>query len=325
MRRRVDDELLDQALEEPTAAQAELEGLLRVSRALSEAFEDEPAAQAVAGGRRRAMAAFEAAGQVAVIGRTGRAPRLVTPYPWLPQVRLRMLATAAIVIGILGTLIAGGHGALPGDSLYGMKLGVEQVRLAAAIDPFDKARVHLDIADARIREVLHAKEAGRTDAMRESLRRYTNAIVAVELELRSGDLSDAQASQVLGDAADTLALQQEVLEELQPETPAAAEPELEAALDTLESIELPPPPDEGPVDEPTPGPSITPTEPSPSPTPSETPTGEPSPTVSETPTEDPSPVATEPPAEEQEPADDAAAGGGASSAEDPGVESAPDA
>ncbi|MEX2458347.1 MAG: DUF5667 domain-containing protein, partial [Actinomycetota bacterium] len=302
MKRRVDDELLDQALQEPTAAQAELEGLLRMSRALSEAFEAEPTEHAVAGGRNRALAAFEVAGQVAVIGR-GRSPRLVTPYPWLPQVRLRMLATAAIVIGILGTLIAGGHGALPGDSLYGMKLGVEQVRLAAAIDPFDKAGVHLDIADARIREVLHAKEAGRTDAMRESLRRYTDAIVAVELELRSGDLSDAQASQVLGDAADTLALQQEVLEQIQPETPAAAEPELKAALDTLESIDLPPPPDEEPADEPTPGPSVTPTEPSPSPTPSETSTEQPSPTVSETPTEDPSPVASEPPPEDQEPAD----------------------
>jgi hypothetical protein len=324
MRRRVDDELLDQALQEPSDAQAELEGLLRVSRALSEAFEVEPSEQAVAGARVRALAAFDAAGQVPVIGRS-REPRLVTPYPWLPQLRVRMLATAAIVIGILGTLIAGGHGALPGDSLYGMKLGVEQVRLAAAIDPFDKARVHLDIADARIREVVQAKEVGRTDAMRESLRRYTDAIVAVELELRSGDLSDAQAAQVLGDAVDTLALQQEVLEEIQPETPAAAEPELTAALDTLESIELPPPPDGNGDDQPTPGPSVTPTEPSPSPTPSETPTEEPSPTVSESPAEDPSPVPSDPPADGGGTDDGTASGGGASAVEDPGTGSEPGA
>jgi uncharacterized protein DUF5667 len=322
MKRRVGDELLDRALQEPTAAQADLEGLLRVSRALSEAFEAEPSAHAVAGGRRRAVAAFEAAGRVPARGRSGaRAPRLVSPYEWLPQLRVRALATAAIVIGILGALIGGGHGALPGDTLYGTKLGVEQIRLAAAIDPFDKARVHLDIADARIHEVVRAQEVGRPDAMRESLRRYTVAIVAVEHELNSGDLSGDEARRVIAQATDTLAVQHVVLEDLRPETPAPAKTELEDAIDVLEGIDLPEPPDGG-DDEPSPGPSITPTEPTPSPSPSETPSEDPSPTPSETPSEDPSPAVSESPPSDQVPGE-GSDGGGAETAEDPGVEAPP--
>ncbi len=281
-RRKIDPEILDRAIGQPIGAQEELEDLLRVSQALSEAFDIEPRKQAVAQHRAAALAAFRVPAPL-----PGRAAReLASPWEWLPQLRVRALATAAIVIGVLGALLAGSYGSLPGDTLYGVKLAAEEVRLAAAVDSFDKAVVHLDIADARIDEVVKAHEAGRTDAMRESLRRYSESIIAVETELRTGDVSDAQAREVLIAAAATLEDQQGVLEELAPETPAPAQPDLEDALDTLEELEIPPPPPAD--DEPSPGPATpTPTE-SVSPTPAETPSEEPTPTESESPAPEPS-------------------------------------
>jgi hypothetical protein len=309
MRRRVNDDLLDRAIREPESAREELEDLLRVSRALSEAFEaEEPSRAAVIRGRHRALTAFS---DPAAEARHARP--MASPWEWLPNLRVRVLATAAVVIGIMGGLIAGSNGSLPGDALYGVKLATEEVRLAAAIDSFDRARVHLDIAGARIQEVVRAKEVGRSDAMRESLHRYTESIVAVEAELRSGDVSGAEARIVLALASETLDVQQDVLEDLRPETPAIAQPDLEDAIDTLENLELPPPPVDDP--EPTPGPSTTPTEPSPSPSVSETPSGEPSPDPSETPAGEPSPEPSETPTDGETPPE--GDGGGQSEEEPP--------
>ena len=309
MRRRVDDELLDQAIREPSAAQEELEGLLRVSRALSEAFAVAPPEDAVARARARAMTAFTAPATP-----VRRRDPLATPYPWLPQLRVRALATAAIVIGILGALVAGSYGSLPGDALYGVKLGTEEVRLVAAIDAFDRARVHLDIADARLAEVVRAQEVGRAEAMQESLRRYTEAILAVEQEIRSGDLSGDEARQILADAGDTLALQARLLETIRPGAPAPAKPDVDIAIEVLRGIELPPPP-QNDRDEPSPGPSITPTEdPSPSPSPTEEPEDAASPEPTQSTAEDPAPQPSEPPAEP------GTSAGGASTAEDPSLD-----
>jgi hypothetical protein len=305
-RRKIDPEILDRAIGQPIGAQEELEELLRVSQALSEAFDVEPRKEAVAQHRAAALAAFRVPAPL-----PGRAAReLASPWEWLPQLRVRALATAAIVIGVLGTLLAGSYGSLPGDTLYGVKLVAEEVRLAAAVEPFDKAVVHLDIADARIDEVVKAQEAGRADAMRESLRRYSDAIIAVETQLSTGDLTDAQAREVLIAAAATLEDQQVVLEELAPETPATAQPDLEDALDTLEDLEIPPPPP--PQEEPPPGPTMTPTE-TVSPTPTETPTEEPTPTESESPAPEPSESVAPP----EEPGEGDAAGDPGESASQP--------
>jgi hypothetical protein len=306
-RRRIDPDVLDRAIGQPPGAQEELEELLRVSQALTDAFQVEPRPQAVTEHRLAALAAFRVPAPL-----PGRAAReLASPWEWLPQMRVRALATAAIVIGIFGSLLAGSYGSLPGDTLYGVKLGAEEVRLAAAVDSFDKAVVHLDIAGARIDEVVKAQETGRADAMRESLRRYSDAIIAVETELRSGDLTDSQAREVLIAAANTLEEQQVVLESLAPETPAPAQPELEDALDTLEDLEIPPPPPPG--EEPSPGPSTTPTE-TPSSTPSESPTEEPSPPAT---SESPAPEPSESVAPPEEPKESDASGDGGAPAPNP--------
>lgn len=318
-RRRIDPELLDRALREPEGTQEELEDLLRVSRALTEAFEATPRPDAVEAGRIAAISAFEAAGDAPALApvRVLR-PRMTSPYEWLPQLRVRALATAAIVIGVLGALVAGAHGSLPGDALYGVKLGVEEVRLVAAIDSIDEAKVHLDVAEARIEEVVRAKELGRSDAMRESLRRYTEAIVAVEQELASGDLSTNEARLVLAEAAGTFELQEELLTDLRPGTPAPAKPDLETAIDVLKAIELPPA-EEPADDEPSPGPSMTP-EPTPSPTESPTePAESPSPEPSET-----TPGAEETTPATEEPPSEPTGQGGAASADDPSETTAQD-
>jgi hypothetical protein len=323
-RRRVDDELLDRALRQPEPAQNELMDLLEISRALTDAFDVPPRPAAVREGRAAAIAAFDA--PVPVPGRApARTPHMVSPWEWLPNLRVRALASAAVIIGILGTLIAGAHGSLPGDALYGVKLGVEEVRLVAAVDSIDEARVHLDVAAARIDEVQVAKRTGRTDAMRESLRRYTEAIIAVGEELTSGDLSTTEARIVLAEAADAVDSHQEILIDLRPGTPPPAKPDLEDAILTLSEIVLPPAPPPEDDASPTPGPSsTTPTE-SPSPSVSPSPSGsvEPSPEPSDSPAPDEST-----PAPNESPSSDPGTGseGGSAAGSEPTDEgTAPDA
>ena len=79
------------------------------------------------------------------------------PRFWPEQTWARVIASLVVALVIIGA--AGGstvyaaQSSLPGDPLYGVKIGVENLQLAVTTDKIAKANLHLDFAQKRIDEV----------------------------------------------------------------------------------------------------------------------------------------------------------------------------
>src|SRR5207245_10732202 len=79
-----------------------------------------------------------------------------------PVVRLAYAGAlaAALLVGGL-TAAAASDNSLPGDPLYGIKLGVERARLATTFDSAARVRLELQFADVRLAEAQRLFAAGR--------------------------------------------------------------------------------------------------------------------------------------------------------------------
>jgi hypothetical protein len=151
---------LPEVLRRYPADRAELVALLRLSVDLGglEAPAADPAFRLRA--RNRMLAA---AGQQ----RQARSRNPLRAWP-RPAVRLAFAGAfvAALLVGGLTAAAASGS-SLPGDPLYGIKLGAEQAQLALTFNSGDRARLQLRFADVRLREAQRLFAAGRTqDAVR---------------------------------------------------------------------------------------------------------------------------------------------------------------
>ncbi|MFE9776469.1 DUF5667 domain-containing protein [Streptomyces sp. NPDC005931] len=69
--------------------------------------------------------------------------------------------TVGVAAGALGGVAAASSDALPGDSLYGLKRGIEDVKLGLADGNDERGRVHLDHASTRLSEARRLMERGR--------------------------------------------------------------------------------------------------------------------------------------------------------------------
>ena len=58
-----------------------------------------------------------------------------------------------LVFGQVGTVAAATQDSLPGDTLYPVKLVVENLQLAVTFDPVNKAELHLGFAEVRVKEL----------------------------------------------------------------------------------------------------------------------------------------------------------------------------
>ncbi|RAJ57377.1 hypothetical protein K378_05535 [Streptomyces sp. Amel2xB2] len=78
------------------------------------------------------------------------------------------IAAGGLGVGVaasaLGGVAAASSEALPGDSLYGVKRGMEDLRLDFADDATDRGQVHLDRASTRLREARRLMERSRGGA-----------------------------------------------------------------------------------------------------------------------------------------------------------------
>ncbi|MFF6781715.1 DUF5667 domain-containing protein [Streptomyces sp. NPDC012510] len=83
-----------------------------------------------------------------------------------PRSRLtKGLAAGGLSVGVaasaFGGVAAASSDALPGDSLYGLKRGIEDVKLTLADDSDDRGRLYLDQASTRLGEAHRLMERGR--------------------------------------------------------------------------------------------------------------------------------------------------------------------
>ncbi|MEU3304960.1 DUF5667 domain-containing protein [Streptomyces sp. NPDC006678] len=69
--------------------------------------------------------------------------------------------TVGVAAGAFGGVAAASSDALPGDSLYGLKRGMEDLKLGMADDDADRGEIYLDQASTRLSEARRLMERGR--------------------------------------------------------------------------------------------------------------------------------------------------------------------
>ncbi|WP_329186348.1 DUF5667 domain-containing protein [Actinacidiphila glaucinigra] len=103
----------------------------------------------------------------------------------------RRLAAGGLSVGVaagaLGGVAAASTDALPGDTLYGLKRGMEDMRLNLADDDADRGKVYLDLASTRLQEARRLMERGRGgDLDDESVGEIRRALSGMQQEASEG-------------------------------------------------------------------------------------------------------------------------------------------
>ncbi|GAA4009544.1 DUF5667 domain-containing protein [Streptomyces marokkonensis] len=109
-----------------------------------------------------------------------------------PRSRLAKGLTAgglsvSVAAGAFGGVAAASSDALPGDSLYGLKRGIEDFRLGLADGDDERGRAHLDLASTRLSEARRLMERGRSGPLdHESLGEVRRALSGMEHDASEG-------------------------------------------------------------------------------------------------------------------------------------------
>ncbi|MFF9204108.1 DUF5667 domain-containing protein [Streptomyces sp. NPDC014986] len=95
--------------------------------------------------------------------------------------------TVGVAAGALGGVAAASSDALPGDSLYGLKRGIEDVTLGFADGSDERGRVYLDHASTRLGEARRLMERGRSGPLdHESLGEIRRALSGMRHDAAEG-------------------------------------------------------------------------------------------------------------------------------------------
>ncbi|MEU6826161.1 DUF5667 domain-containing protein [Streptomyces atriruber] len=95
--------------------------------------------------------------------------------------------TVGVAAGAFGGVAAASSDALPGDSLYGLKRGMEDFKLGLADDDSDRGQIYLDHASTRLNEARRLMERGRSgDLDHESLGEVRRALSGMRHDATEG-------------------------------------------------------------------------------------------------------------------------------------------
>jgi Domain of unknown function (DUF5667) len=163
------------------------------------------------------------------------------------RVAVTVLLAATLLVSMTAMTAVASANALPGQLLYPAKRATEQVRLALAASPSDRAEIRLDLAQTRLaelRELAHSGEPGY----------LPGAITAMQAAVREANIAVTRVAETgPSSAADLrsqwMGLRQEMVVELRqliagPPTssPPQAEAITNAATSVLSSWGIPSPP-----------------------------------------------------------------------------------
>lgn len=130
---------------------------------------------------------------------------LAKPAPTL----LRIIAVGVAGVGLLAGATVASADSLPDDTLYGFKLAGEQLRLAIASTPEDRAAVGISIAAHRLDEAERLAEAGRDDATIEMTAAFGLSLATAAAELASVDVQHPKLGALVAQLQAQLHVQQE--------------------------------------------------------------------------------------------------------------------
>lgn len=167
-------------------------------------------------------------------------PRLAMPIASRSRDRrVAALLGGAALVGATATMAVAAQTALPGESLYGVKRGIESAQVRLAGDDAARGRTLLAQADTRLSELeeLAAGDGGTDELIPDTLDTFTEQSGDGVRSLlsaydRGGDDQDVQS------ARDFTAASMERLTALQYQLPASARDELLAAGRTLTDLDM---------------------------------------------------------------------------------------
>ncbi|HVR88195.1 MAG TPA: DUF5667 domain-containing protein [Candidatus Limnocylindria bacterium] len=115
---------------------------------------------------------------------------LAKPAPLL----VRGLVVAVVVAGLVAGATVASADSLPDEPFYALKVAGEQVRLAIAASPEDRATVRLSIAGHRLDEAERLAEAGRADEAIIATANYGESLANAAAELASVETLDPRTA-----------------------------------------------------------------------------------------------------------------------------------
>ncbi len=183
-------------------ADPQQERLLATAAALSEVPRPELDPEVKTVQRAQLVAAMEAALADGTLDTSGRVPEqragegLDGPRHGLRQLRprsrwSRRLAAGGLTVGVAAGAFSGvaaaSTDALPGDTLYGLKRGMEDLRLGMAGDDAARGAVLLEMASTRLQEARRLLERGRSGPLDDdSVREVRRALSGMQTEASEG-------------------------------------------------------------------------------------------------------------------------------------------
>ncbi len=147
-------------------------------------------------------------------------------FAWRRQPAFRLAGALVALVLLLGTagVASASTEALPGDSLYGVKRGLERAALAISLSPAGDAELLLEQANRRIAEVEELVHRGRGGDIGPALEGYEHAV-------QLGLAIAAEHGTPLGDLELALGNHVQALDGALAEAPAQAVPGLTRALE----------------------------------------------------------------------------------------------
>ena len=154
------------------------------------------------------------------------APARRPRFAWRRQPAFRLAGALVALVLLLGTagVASASTEALPGDSLYGVKRGLERAALAISLGPAGDAELLLEQANRRIAEVEELVHRGRGGDIGPALEGYEHAV-------KRGLEIAAEHGTPLGDLELALGNHVQALDGMLAEAPEQAVPGLTRALE----------------------------------------------------------------------------------------------
>jgi uncharacterized membrane protein YgcG len=136
----------------------------------------------------------------------------------------RMALVAALVAGLPTAAWAASEEALPGEMLYPIKRGFEEVRLVLAGDAANEAQVLLGMAEERFGEAVRARALGLGATVDQALAGYDDALLRFQVRIVQAQAEGLPVAGLLAEAADLTEAHDDLFETAP--APAAVLPEV---------------------------------------------------------------------------------------------------
>ncbi len=146
---------------------------------------------------------------------------------WRPAMALASLALAIVLLLSLTGVVYASSESLPGETLYGVKRGIERARLSLTLDQEGRVSLLHSYANERLEEVQELERLGQSENLPAALDEYTHSVDRVVDALAQGG-GDPEA---LNEIESSLHHHNEVLESLLADAPEPAKQGLQNALE----------------------------------------------------------------------------------------------